>query len=204
MTFRELDHYRNRGAAQYLGVISSEGAAAGAAWPEGTGKRVFAYLHGAYRDMDKLLSLVNTLGCRALIFAPGMAPAIEEKFRSSRLSFSRQPLAISEVARQCDLAICHGGPATTTAFLRAGCALLLLPTHLEQYLLSLNVESLGAGLLINPEIPNTDTAGVLRRLLKESSFKARAMDFAERYSDYDPGRVLQDIVTRCEEIIAGA
>ncbi len=202
MTFRELDHYRRRRGGRYLGVVSGEGADAAPAWPAGSGKKIFAYLHGDYRDLGAILSAVNALDVRAIIFAPGMAPAALDKFRSPRLVFSRRSLPLSAVARQCDVAVCHGGLATTVAFLRAGCPLLLLPLHLEQFLMSTNVESLGAGLMINPDSPHPDTAGVLRRLLKEDSFRARAMDFADQYADYDSARVLQDIVTRCEEIIA--
>ena len=201
MTFRELDHYRNRHDGDYLGVISSEGAGREPAWPAGAGKKIFAYLHGDYRDMEKILSVLCGTDSRTIVFAPGLVPAVLEKFRSPRLAFVSEPLALSAVARQCDLAICHGGTATAVAFLRAGCPLLLLPKHLEQYLVSMQVEGMGAGLLINPDVPDTDIAGVLRRLLKESSFKARALDFADRYADFDPARVLRDVVTRCENII---
>ena len=148
MTFRELDHYRNRQAGRYLGVVSSEGADPVAAWPDGAGKKVAVYVHGDYRDMGTLLNALNAVDARAMIFAPGIAPAMLEKFGSPRLHFGSRPLALSAAGRQCDAAVCHGSLATTAAFLRAGCPLLLLPLHLEQFLVSINVESLGAGLLI--------------------------------------------------------
>jgi UDP:flavonoid glycosyltransferase YjiC (YdhE family) len=202
MTFRELDHYRGRRDGEYLGVASSEGANSATAWPDGAGKKILAYLHGDYREMEAILNIFNKLEARVLLFAPGIAPAMREKFGSSRLVFSSRPLALSAMGRQCDVTVCHGGLATTVAALRAGCPLLLLPLHLEQFLMSMNVESLGAGLMINPDLPNPDAAGVLRRLLKESSFKARALDFADRYADYDPASVLKEIANRCEAVIA--
>ena len=202
MTFRELDHYRGRRDGEYLGVVSSEGADPPPAWPAGTGKKILVYLHGDYREMDAILGAFNALSARAMIFAPGIASATIGKFRSSRMVFSDRPLALAAMGRQCDAVVCHGGLATSVAALRAGSPVLLLPLHLEQFLISQNIESMGAGLLINPDLPNPDTAGVLRRLLKESSFRARALDFADQYGDYDPARAVQDIVTRCETIIA--
>lgn len=202
MTFRELDHYGNRSGGEYLGVISAEGEIAVPAWPHGGGKRVFAYLRGNYSDMAKLVSALKNLDASAVIFAPGIDPAAAEKLQSARIVFSTRPFAISEVAQQCDLAICHGGLATVAACLRAACPLFLLPTQLEQYLTGVNVERMGAGLLTHPDVPEPDFLAPLARLLRDSSFKARAMDFADRHAGYDPANVLEGIVSRCEQIIA--
>ena len=102
----------------------------------------------------------------------------------------------------CDVGICHAGHGTTSALLLRGIPLLLLPGQLEQYLLALNVQEMGAGLLVNPEDPDKNYQAPLARLLTESSFAERAGYFAARYAHENPQQRINKIVDRCEELLA--
>lgn len=201
MTFAELDHITGRTGAEYYGIsLTRYGDTP--VWPDTKGKRIFAYLK-PFKTLTSLLATLKSLGLPTLIYYAGEMTAELKAFESAGLRFTGHMLDVSQVARQCDVAITHAGHGAGVEFLLSGCPLLLLPLQLEQYLFSLRVQALGAGLtapLLRPE----GMAEKLRLLLTDPAYTQAAEAFSSRYRNFKSSemitRLVEDINSRINEV----
>jgi UDP:flavonoid glycosyltransferase YjiC (YdhE family) len=75
----------------------------------------------------------------------------------------------------------HGGHSTTAAMLLGGAPVLLLPEHVEQFLIGRNVAALGAGAALNlngaaPQLPS-----ILDALISDTRYGVNARALGQRY-----------------------
>jgi UDP:flavonoid glycosyltransferase YjiC (YdhE family) len=209
-TFPELDPYPRRetdpARMVFCGPITALGAGEiEPAWPKGssskTGKRIFAYLKPDYPHLAALLATLAACGEPCLIYGLGAGSAAAPQ-SAANLAYSQHPVDLAKLAGECAIGICHAG-GTTAALLQGGCAMLLLPMQLEQFLSGSRVGELGAGIVINPEQPQPDIAGALNRLLTEPQFRENAIAFATRYRAWSPARILDHAVGRLVAAASG-
>ncbi len=198
MTFKELDHYPSRKDAQYWGACPNIGGKI-PVWPEGQGKRIFAYLSAKpFPGMPRLLTLLSELRFPTVICGDGINAKLKKRFQSATLRFENERLDLHQVSSQCELAILNGTHGTTVSMLLAGRPILQLPVFLEQALTSVAVTRLGAGLsvpLANPE----RIAGQLSALVNSEVYAEAARRFATQYVDFVPERQIKKMIQRCQE-----
>lgn len=199
-TFAEFDHYQQRGPSDYWGPCYNMEMGQQIAWPEGAGKRVFVYLEPHGRDFLKVLETITALGLIAIICAAGIADKLRRKFASARIIISDKPLRLDTLLKDCDLAIGYAGHGMTAGMLLAGVPMLLLPNHLERFLLASRIQSLGAGITVNPDAPPPDYVSVFRALLETPGYRQSARRFAKKYAAYDQDQQRDKIVARIEDI----
>ena len=102
------------------------------------------------------------------------------------------------VTRECDAALITNGHSTTAAMLLAGKPVVLLPQHLEMFLIASGVQASGAGLAA-PGLKHEGILNKLGRVLEEESFTTQARALAARYHGRDPqtpARGFQALVER--------
>lgn len=215
-TFRELDHYPDRGQAKYWGPTFEMDQGVELAWPAGEGKCIFAYIKPRHSHFVMLLEALRDSGHSVLVYAPGISRELFEKFKSERMVISREPLKLKNMIGGADMVICHGGPGTVTASLLAGIPLLILPTQMEQVMSTRRVVQLGAALMSMPEDkkkpadkdgkeepprPPPDYPAMLNRLLTEPGFRNKAGEFAQKYKGFSRERQARALATRVEELL---
>lgn len=202
--FPELDHYANRGPARYWGNLPDAGVGAPAPWPDLPGQRIFAYLRPECRHHEAALACLHRLGLPTVVFFPGLPPQVAERYQAPHLVFTTQPVDLARTGVEADAAITYASLSTSTRFLLAGKPLLLLPWHLEQFLMARRVEGMGAGLLIDPERPADDLPHKFERILRDPTFADNARAFAAKYAAFPQATVIANMVRRIEEIAHAA
>ncbi len=200
LSFKELDHYQDREETEYLGVTMPEDYGEPPSWPDGGKHKIFAYLY-PFKTLPNLLNTLKNSDISAIIYAPEVQRAFREKHRSKRLMFADQPQRITEVTKQCDLALTNGTHATTAAVLLAGKPLLILPTNLERLLVAQRVKQIDAG-LVAPQLKPEGMAAKFKALLSNDQYRVKAQEFAEKYADFNRERQLDRIMEILTETLA--
>lgn len=200
MSFKELDHYNNRGDANYVGIPLTEGYGESPKWPAGGKFKVFAYLY-PFKTLPSLLDTLKGSDISAVIYAPEVNRALKDKHKHPKLFFADRPVNMTEVTRQCDIAITNGTHGTTTAVLLAGKPLLTLPQNLERLLVSQRVREMGAG-LVAPQLKPEGMAMKFKALMEKDQFRTKAQEFATKYADFTLQKHLDSIMTILDKTLA--
>jgi UDP:flavonoid glycosyltransferase YjiC (YdhE family) len=147
-----------------------------------------------------VLEAITALGHHAIVCAPGISDNQRRLYECPRIIVSAKPFRLDRLLADCGLAIGYAGHAMTAGMLIAGVPLLLLPSHLEQFLLAARVEAMGAGIAVNPESPPPDFVEVIRRMLDAPGYRETACRFAKKYAGFNQNEQQDNIVARIEEI----
>lgn len=194
-TFAELDHYAGRSGEPYLGPQFEVGQGVEAVWPAGDGPRVFVYLQPGHRDFSRLLELLAAMGIRAVVHAPGVSEPVRKAYEGSTLTISLEKIRL-DTLKDCALAITYAASGTTAAMLMAGIPMLMLPTHLEQFLVASRIQTLGAGIAVNPDNPPPNYLPLLRDALENPAYAEAARRFAAKYADFNQNYLLDQMTDR--------
>jgi UDP:flavonoid glycosyltransferase YjiC (YdhE family) len=205
-TWPELDPW-NRAEADERWVGSTVGGAGAgkgagvAAWPDGDGPRVFAYLRGPHPEHGAMLEALARAGCRTLCYLPDVAAGAAPPFSHPLVAWAAGPVALPETLRESAFAICHAGESTVSQALLAGVPLLLLPRTAEAFLTARRVRRLGAGINVNEVARPLDWNAVVGRMLEGNDFRVAAQAFARRHAEFDAARQAETIAGVLEGLV---
>ncbi|GBG12760.1 two-component system sensor histidine kinase/response regulator [Novimethylophilus kurashikiensis] len=202
-TFPELDHYAFRIAemqrAFYVGsMIEAKGKPVD--WPDGDDPCVLVYLRPEVKALEPMMQALKAADCRIVAFIPGLSATQQAQWQSPNCRIVDELIKLDHLLPTCDLAINYAGHGFVSDVLMAGVPLLLMPMHLEQYLMGQRVMAIGAGIVTDME-GNSDYPELVRKMLTDKSFKQAAAGFAAKYADFDPVAQRNMIVQTIKSLI---
>jgi hypothetical protein len=197
--FPELDHYLDRGEADYFGAIYQLAEGVAPQWPRGGVPRCFAYVNGRHKVLAALLAGLGEVGYPTVIHLRG-DPGKSGTALPINAWLAPGPVRLDRVLAEQPVVICQG-LHTLCAALAAGCPVLSVPEHLEQTVLANQITRQGLGLALSPQALPQEAGAVLRRLVEEPAFRTRAAAFAASYAGYDPGLAVEAVVGECLSLL---
>jgi len=202
-TFRELDHYERSKEQRYMGPIFSADAGSEVTWPPGGRFKIFVYLK---TDAPVSAEIVDAL-CRSdlacFVYAQGETSLDGDI--STNVRVTRNPVALRSAIRDADMVVCHAGHGVVAATLLAGKPLVLVPLTTDQFIVTRNVENIGAGVGYAPGFrPESPFALVLATALEDTSLRKAALGFQAGHRDFDSDAQLNVIAKECDELVKAA
>jgi UDP:flavonoid glycosyltransferase YjiC (YdhE family) len=197
-TFPELDHFPDRGAADCFGAIYALAEGDAPDWPPGAGPRCFAYVNGTHPGLAALLAGIGAAGLRSVMHPRGSLPA--GLAPPAGLRIAPGPVRMREALADRPVVICQGLHSMAAA-LAAGCPVLAVPEHLEQTVLANRLTAQGLGLALHPSAGAAAAAAALRRLAEDTTIRAAAARFADRYAGYAPELAVQAVAAECLDLL---
>jgi UDP:flavonoid glycosyltransferase YjiC (YdhE family) len=186
-TFAQTDPFqdlRTADDAAYFGPRLAWSTAHAPAWPDGSGRRIFVYLKGRYRETPAVLAALRALGHSVIGYVPGLPAADAARSASPRLMLSAQPVSLRQVARACDLVICNAGHGTCGGALLMGRPLLLIPAQVEQACNARVLRQHGLAHVIEPSAARPDLRAALSAALDDCALRERCAGFAAAHADF--------------------
>ena len=199
-TLPEMDHYRSRPDGPYIGPLTIVEEGVTMPWTGRPAHRIFLYL----RTLAEIELILETLKKRSdtevIACIPGISEKIVSAFAGGSIRISPTMVRLSEILADAGLVISHAGHGMMANALLAGVPMLMIPTTIEQYLLTRKMEQLGLGLGVRRDRIAEQFSATLRELLNEKAFCQRSQAMAGRYAGYDQQQVIERIANTVDRL----
>lgn len=167
-------------------------------WPDVPGVKVFAYLSPEHADFAALMTALREPGLSSLVHARGLSPTAASALGAASIRFAVRPVRIDDAMKAADIVITHAGSGTVSAAALAGRVQLVIPNHMEQYMVGRRVVEAGIGLMVPPGSQGADYRALLRRLHEDASYADASRALAQRHVAVRPETTGAQIVDALE------
>lgn len=198
-TLPEFDHYPNREAVEYIGLLSASRGAE-PQWPTASGPKVFAYLK-PFPSLPQLLMQLKQRQCATLIYPDGISVQMMREFQSDTLKFVDGPLDIHAIGQSAHFAIHNGNHGTSCEVLLAGLPALVLPIQAEQAIMGQRLSQMKTAISTVEKTPD-ELHAALSILCSASELHENARAFAKKYQGIDRELPVKRILQVVDEILA--
>jgi UDP:flavonoid glycosyltransferase YjiC (YdhE family) len=187
---------------EYLGSINTnEIGSDNTNWPLSTLlPKIFIYLKSNYKHLEALLECCSMSKAQYIIYSSGINSGFVEKYTKENIVFSKEPINIEKIRKECDGAMAHGGNLIDK-FLESGVPLLLLPMQMENLMMSKKAVMCGAALSFHlssdPEIINE----LLNRLISDEKLKISASAVSNKMLNLNQQTQMDIILQKIESLL---
>ncbi|MFA7404236.1 MAG: nucleotide disphospho-sugar-binding domain-containing protein [Pelobacteraceae bacterium] len=195
----ELAHYPDRKNGRYIGplFITEEGEAV--QWAGVREQRIFVYLRSEV-ETSFIIEALDTCGAEVIAYIPGLADELKEKYGKETMRFASDKANLSGLLPEMTLIIHNANLGTMSAALLSGVPSLCIPTTIEQWMNSCNLERIGAGIGLRRDQLAVRFAASLNTMFSEQSYKDKAVEISKKYSGYDQKQVVNRLANTLEKM----
>lgn len=194
----ELAYYPDK-KARCIGPLFMADEGQQIQWSGLCAKRIFAYVRPA-PETAMILELFEKSGAEVVAFIPGIAETLMQKYSNQRMRIITSKAKLSGLLPNADLTICNANLATVSASLLSGVPCLCIPTHIEQLMVSCNLERLGAGRWLRRDQIAKRFESTLIEMLDNDSYMEKARGISRKYADYDQSQVYVRLANTLERM----
>ncbi|MFO1368891.1 MAG: glycosyltransferase [Marinagarivorans sp.] len=196
---QELDHFAQGRPAntQYFGLATQMPGGLNVQWPDGAGKRVFAYLKTEYTGLLDLLSLLAALPVVAVVYISGEKAEQFLTMQTERVRIYLAPVDLTLLMPTADWLIYHAGSGMASQALVCGKPSILIPTHYEQLFTAEALAARHLGYVLNPHWPPARMEASVRQAFADSDMPKQCQALAGRGNNLG-----QDELVACIDGIA--
>jgi UDP:flavonoid glycosyltransferase YjiC (YdhE family) len=195
----ELDHYQRRNTRHFIGPILMTDDGVELQWADQDVPRIFVYLKPG-PEIRLILESLRKSNASVIAIVPGIDGTLKEAFLNDWFQISSVLINLSGILKDMDLAITHSGHGTASAMILAGVPMLLLPTTIEQWMLSRTLTKHGVGIEVRRDRFGEEFNLALDKLLSDSSYRANAKSLAKKYANFDSSHVLEKLTNTIEHL----
>lgn len=199
VTLPELDHYPGRRDGRYIGPISVRDDGVAMQWSQGKKTRIFVYLR-PFPGLEHILRTLNRSDAEVIACIPGIDAGFSAASANKLFRIATSGVRLSGILAGMDLAVTHAGHGTTAAAFLAGVPMLMIPTTVEQGMMSRNMECLGVGVGVRRERIAADFPAAMDRIVADHAFHKKAENLVKKYAGYDQARVIERITNTIERL----
>lgn len=157
LSLPEFDHFCAREKSLYYGpVLSKSGAKP--KWPRKSGKKVYVYMK-PFANIVQLFKLFSKFHFSFIVYTNDVPTDVLNLCVAPNITFLTEPLDLSLVCKQADLAIVNAGHTTLCQFVLAGVPVLMVPLQMEQQMLAVRMRQQNTGW-----IGDTERQGFLQNI----------------------------------------
>lgn len=205
-TWLELDHFdREEEEAGYVGPIWTDlPGGKTVEWPDKPGTKVLCSLVLNDNRYDFLWQALQQHGANVVVVSPSGIDGICAIARGWGMTVCQHPVVMTDLLLHCDAVVGHGGMGLTSMALQAGKPLMMLPSQLEQGLLTYRLVNRGLAVSTLSPLNKPQMQAGVAQLLQDTSLRDRAMEISRRYAGYDPQQAVDRVVEMLLRDVSGA
>ena len=198
VTFKELDHYRNRKNSYYVGPIYTTESGLKVSWQANQlQQKIFVYGWPDLPGLNALLTALKNIDAEVICVIPGLSGTALSNLTAPNIRLFTETLCLDNLLAQADLLITHSGFGVLNAFMQKGVPILVIPKTVEQYLIGCRVTELGIGVAIGHKRDVNQFKLCINQLLSAAHYKVATVKIVEKYMAYSS----QDALSSIEFII---
>lgn len=188
LTWPELHHYGPTASPRqtFTGPLPPPLVPRSGAWPSQNQPKCLAYVKASHPGIDAILATLMAAKLSTLLVLPDGKPEHMARLQEhAHIHTVREPINMAEAMAQAEVVICQGNSGTVFSALSRGKPLLLLPAHIEQWLVAYRACELSAGIALQHHEIDSTGVQALHALIDDPHFRTHAQAVSLRHTVED-------------------
>ncbi len=204
LTWPELHHYGHQASARqtFTGPLPPPLVSRTGMWPGDDQPRCLAYVKASHPGIEPILSVLIAARLPTLLVLPGAQPRhLTQLAGHAHIRTVQEPIDMGKAIAQASVVVCQGNSGTVFSALSRGKPLLLLPAHVEQWLIAYRTCELHAGIALQAHEIADEGVQALQALIHDPHFRTHAQAISQRHTADDAQENLNRLSNRLMALV---